>query len=177
MAESFYTGGSAGPYSFAFSSYQASDVKVSVDGVDKTLSTHYTISNYTTSGGGQVTFTSGNIPTGTQTIRIYRQTDVAAMKATFNAGSSIKSEDLNNNFEQLRLHSAELVGPNQISNEAVTTPANERAVTTDKIANLNVTTDKLATDAVTNAKLADNSVAIEQLQDNSVTHLSLSMLL
>ena len=169
MAESFYTGGSAGPYSFAFSSYQASDVKVSVDGVDKTVSTHYTISNYTTTGGGQVTFTTGNTPTGTQTIRIYRQTDVAAMKATFNAGSSIKSEDLNNNFEQLRLHSAELVGPNQISNEAVTTPKlDEGAVTTDKIANLNVTTDKLAADAVTNAKLADNSVAIEQLQDNSV---------
>ena len=77
-----HTGGSAGPFSFAFASYQSSDVRVSVDGVDKTVSTHYTISNYTTSGGGQVTFTSGNIPTGTQTIRIYRQTDVAAMKAT-----------------------------------------------------------------------------------------------
>lgn len=120
MAESFYTGGSAGPFSFAFASLQASDVRVSVDGVDKTVTTHYTISNYTTTGGGQVTFTSGNIPTGTQTIRIYRQTDVASLKATFAAGSSIKSEDLNNNFEQLRLAASEAIGPNQISNHSIT---------------------------------------------------------
>ena len=120
MAESFYTGGSAGPFSFAFKSLKATDVRVSVDGVDKTVSTHYTISNYTTTGGGQITFTSGNVPTGTQTIRIYRQTSVAALKATFAAGSSIKSEDLNENFEQLRLFAEDPIGPNQISNHSIT---------------------------------------------------------
>ena len=108
MAEVTYTGSnSAGPFSFSFASYQVSDVKVSVDGVDKTVNTHYTISNYTTTGGGQVTFTTGNVPTSAQQIRIYRSTDISSIKASFAAGSSIKSEDLNNNFNQLLLSSNE----------------------------------------------------------------------
>ena len=169
MAESFYTGGSAGPFSFAFASYQSSDVRVSVDGVDKTVSTHYTISNYTTSGGGQVTFTSGNIPTGTQTIRIYRQTDVAAMKATFAAGSSIKSEDLNNNFKQLRLQADEAVGPNQISNHSITSAKiKDGSIETVDIKDANVTTAKLADSAVTTAKIAGDAVDGTKIADDSI---------
>ncbi len=148
MAESFYTGGSAGPFSFAFKSLKATDVRVSVDGVDKTVSTHYTISNYTTTGGGQVTFTSGNIPTGTQTIRIYRQTNVAALKATFAAGSSIKSEDLNENFEQLRLFADDAVGPNQIS---------DHSITSAKIANGTIVDEDIsATAAIDGTKVDPN---------------------
>ena len=153
MAESFFTGGSAGPYSFAFESYQASDVKVSVDGVDKTVTTHYTISNYTTSGGGQITFTSGNVPTGAQTIRIYRQTDVAAIKATFASGSSIKSEDLNNNFKQLRLASGELVGPNQLSDGTITSA-------------------KIANGTIVDADVANNAeLSVSKLQNGSARQL------
>lgn len=179
MAESFYTGGSAGPYSFAFASYQASDVRVSVDGVDKTVSTHYTISNYTTTGGGQVTFTSGNVPTGTQTIRIYRQTDVAAIKATFAAGSSIKSEDLNNNFQQLRLHAGEAVGPNQVSNKAITSAKIDDdsinsqhyingSIDTEHIGDGQITTAKIAADAVNGTKIADDSINSEHYVDGSI---------
>ena len=108
MAEVTFPGSnSAGPFSFSFASYQVSDVKVSVDGLDKTVTTHYTISNYTTTGGGQVTFTTGNFPTSTQQIRIYRSTDISSIKASFAAGSSIRSEDLNNNFNQLLLSAGE----------------------------------------------------------------------
>ena len=108
MAEVTFTGSnSAGPFSFSFASYQVSDVRVSVDGTDKTVNTHYTISNYTTTGGGQVTFTTGNVPTSTQQIRIYRSTDISSIKASFAAGSSIRSEDLNNNFNQLLLSASE----------------------------------------------------------------------
>ena len=169
MAESFYTGGSAGPFSFAFKSLKAGDVRVSVDGVDKTVSTHYTISNYTTTGGGQVTFTSGNIPTGTQTIRIYRQTNVAALKATFAAGSSIKSEDLNNeNFEQLRLQADEAIGPNQISDHSITSAkiANGTIVDQDilDIKDANVTTAKLADSAARTSSLrAQMLLTVQQL--------------
>ncbi len=169
MSESQYTGGSAGPFSFSFESYQASDVKVSVDGIDKTVTTHYTISNYTTSGGGQVTFTSGNVPTGAQTIRIYRQTDVAAMKATFAAGSSIKSEDLNNNFKQLRLQADEAVGPNQISNHSITSAKiKDGSIETVDIKDANVTTAKLADSAVTTAKIAGDAVDGTKIADNSI---------
>ena len=48
---------------FSFPSYQSSDVKVEIDKVLKTATTHYNITNYTTTGGGTVVFTGGNIPT------------------------------------------------------------------------------------------------------------------
>ena len=153
MSESQYAGGSAGPFSFSFESYQASDVKVSVDAVDKTVNTHYTISNYTTTGGGQVTFTTGNVPTGAQLIRIYRQTDLAAIKATFAAGSSIKSEDLNNNFKQLRLASGEIVGPNQLSDGLVTSA-------------------KILNGTIVDADIASNAeLSVSKLQDGSAHQL------
>ena len=65
---------------FPFPSIQESDVKVEVDGVLKTTSTHYNITGYTTTGGGNVVFTSGNIPTSPADIRIFRDTDVDSSK-------------------------------------------------------------------------------------------------
>ena len=109
MATTFveYTGDGNATKQFTFPSYQESDVKVRVDGVLKTTGNHYNITSYTTTGGGNVVFTSGNIPQGAsggtpaQLIRIYRDTNVDAAKATFTAGSSVKAADLNNNTTQL----------------------------------------------------------------------------
>ena len=99
MATTFveYTGDGNATKQFTFPSYQSSDVKVRVDSVLKTASTHYNITSYTTTGGGNIVFTSGNIPPSPQTIRIYRDTSVDTAKATFTAGSSVKADDLNNN--------------------------------------------------------------------------------
>ena len=36
-------------------------------------------------------------------VKVYRTTDIDPLDATFNPGSAIRAEDLNNNFEQLRL--------------------------------------------------------------------------
>ena len=60
MATTFveYTGDGNATKQFTFPSYQESDVKVRVDGVLKTTSTHYNITSYTTTGGGNVVFTS-----------------------------------------------------------------------------------------------------------------------
>ena len=54
MATTFveYTGNGSNGKQFSFPSIQESDIKVEVDKVIKTTSTHYTISNYTTTGGG-----------------------------------------------------------------------------------------------------------------------------
>ena len=103
MATTFveYTGDGNATKQFTFPSYQESDVKVRVDGVLKTTSTHYNISSYTTTGGGNVVFTSGNIPSSPAKIRIYRDTNVEAAKATYTPGSSVKAADLNNNHTQL----------------------------------------------------------------------------
>ena len=90
---------------FSFPSYQESDIVVEVDGNVKTVTTH-TTTNYTTTGGGNVVFTTNNIPVSPSLIRIKRKTDVTTdtgdydPKATFQAGSSIKADDLNNNQKQ-----------------------------------------------------------------------------
>ena len=103
MATTFidYTGDGNATKSFSFPSIQESDVKVEVDGVTKTTSTHYNITGYTTTGGGNVVFTAGNIPTSPAKIRIFRDTNVDVAKATYVAGSSVKAADLNANHEQL----------------------------------------------------------------------------
>ena len=115
MATTFveYPGNGGATKQFTFPSYQSSDVKVRVEGVLKTVSTHYNITNYTTTGGGDVVFTSGNIPSS-GTIRIYRDTNVDVDTATFTAGSSVKAADLNNNNTQLLYRSQEEQIPNLI---------------------------------------------------------------
>ena len=103
MATTFvdYTGDGNATKSFSFPSIKEADIKVEVDNVIKTVSSHYNITSYTTTGGGNVVFTSGNITVSPAPIRIFRDTDVDTAKATFTAGSSVKAGDLNNNNTQL----------------------------------------------------------------------------
>ena len=64
MATTFtdLTGDGNNNKAFSFPSYQESDIKVEVDNVVKTTATHYNITSYTTTGGGTVVFTVGNVP-------------------------------------------------------------------------------------------------------------------
>ena len=103
MATTFvdYTGDGNATKSFSFPSIKEADIKVEVDEVLKTSGNHYNITSYTTTGGGNVVFTSGNIPASPSAIRIFRDTDVDTAKATFTAGSSVKAGDLNNNMTQI----------------------------------------------------------------------------
>ena len=103
MATTFvdYTGDGSATKQFTFPSIKEADVKVDVDGVIKSSGTHYNITSYTTTGGGNVVFTSGNIPVSPAKIRIFRDTDVDSAKATYVAGSSVRAADLNANHEQL----------------------------------------------------------------------------
>ena len=78
--------------SFTFPYLKVSDVKVSLDGVDQATTT-YTLPTATT-----IKFNTA--PTQGQKIKIYRRTDDESLTATFYPGSSIKSEDLNDNFTQ-----------------------------------------------------------------------------
>ena len=103
MATTFvdYTGDGNATKSFSFPSIKEADVKVDVDGVIKTSGSHYNITSYTTTGGGNVVFTAGNIPSNPAKIRIRRDTDVDNALATYVAGSSVKAGDLNNNQKQI----------------------------------------------------------------------------
>ena len=181
MATTFidYTGDGNATKSFSFPSIQVSDVKVEVDNVLKTSGVHYNITSYTTTGGGNVVFTSGNIPASPADIRIFRETDVDSAKATYTAGSSVKAGDLNANHEQLLFGIQEeqnqTIQTHEIKDSAVTTAKIKDAnVTTAKIADLNVTRGKLEADAVDGTKIADDSINSEHYIDGSIDHVHLA---
>ena len=160
MATTFidYTGDGNATKSFSFPSIQESDVKVEVDGVIKTSGSHYNITSYTTTGGGNVVFTSGNIPSSPASIRIFRDTDVDSAKATYTAGSSIKAADLNANHEQL------LFAAQEEQNQTIqTSDIKDAAITTAKILDGTIVAGDLASDSVTTAKIADNAVTMAKL--------------
>jgi hypothetical protein len=86
-----YTGnGSTVLYSFTFPYLENTAIKVSLNGV---ITTAYTLANATT-----IQFTTA--PANGAAIRIFRVTDDATLAATFYPGSSIRSQDLNENFTQ-----------------------------------------------------------------------------
>jgi hypothetical protein len=64
-------------FSYTFKIFQDSDIQViirSANGTEttKTITTHYTVTGAGNSGGGSVIFTSGNIPTSTETVVLRR---------------------------------------------------------------------------------------------------------
>ena len=146
MATTFvdYTGDGNATKSFSFPSIKEADIKVDVDGVIKTSGSHYNITSYTTTGGGNVVFTSGNIPASPAAIRIFRDTDVDTAKATFTAGSSVRAGDLNNNFTQI-LYAAQ----EEQNQTIVASDLKDSSITTAKLVDDAVTTDKLANSIVT----------------------------
>ena len=91
VTQNDYTGnGSTTNYSFTFPYLKASDIKVSLDAV---ATTAFTLANATT-----IQFNTA--PGNGVKIKIFRETSVDNLTATFYAGSAIKSEDLNDNFTQ-----------------------------------------------------------------------------
>jgi len=167
MATTFveYTGDGNATKTFSFPSYQQTDIKVTVDGTVKTASTHYNITGYTTTGGGSVVFTSGNIPTSPALIRIFRDTDVDSAKATFTAGSSVKAADLNNNITQLLYAAQE--EQNQLQQTA---NINNNAITTAKIRDDAVTMDKLGSGALP----TDITVASANIVDGTIVDVDIN---
>ena len=91
VTQNDYTGnGSTTNYSFTFPYLKASDIKVSLDAV---ATTAFTLANATT-------IQLNSVPAVGTKIKIFRETGVDNLTATFYAGSAIKSEDLNDNFTQ-----------------------------------------------------------------------------
>ena len=86
-------------FDFTFEYFLESDVKVSIDNVDLTYTTQYTVD------GTNITLTNA-APARSEdpasVIRVYRQTSVDQPKAQFFAGSAIRANDLNDNNTQVR---------------------------------------------------------------------------
>ena len=106
VTENSYTGnGSTTNYSFTFPYLKSTDVQVQVDA---TVTTAWQFANATT-----VQFNTA--PSNGAKIKILRDTNVDSLAATFYAGSSIKSEDLNDNYTQ-NLYKTQEVGNRYFSN-------------------------------------------------------------
>ena len=166
MATTFvdYTGDGNATKAFSFPSIKEADIKVDVDGVIKTSGNHYNITSYTTTGGGNVVFTSGNIPASPAAIRIFRDTDVDSAKATFTAGSSVKAGDLNNNMTQI------LYAAQEEQNQTIlTSDIKDAAVTTAKIKADNITSALIADDQINSEHYVDGSIDTAHIADSQIT--------
>ena len=98
ITENNATGNGSNPnFSFTFEYVNESDVYVSVDGVVKTLNTHYTFAPNTSS----VTFLPAHIPANGAAVRIFRDTSISTPSAEFFPGSAIRAQDLNANNDQV----------------------------------------------------------------------------
>ena len=98
VTQNTYTGnGSTVIFSFTFPYLDTTDIKVSLNGA---ITTAYTLASATT-------VQMNAAPAVGVAIRIYRDTDIDDTSATFFPGSSIRSEDLNQNFDQILYASQE----------------------------------------------------------------------
>ena len=87
--------GSTNSFAISFSFLSNNEIDVTVGGVLKTITTHYTIT------GSTLTFTSGNTPANGTAVKFQRDTDISAKKVDFEDGSVLTETDLDNNSDQI----------------------------------------------------------------------------
>lgn len=166
--EVFYNGdGTDVTFTIPFEYLEESDVKVSVGGVLKTQNTDYTFSTLT-----EITFTTAPA-SGTNNVRIFRDTDINSLRNEFFAGSAIRAQDLNDDFLQT------LYTVQEIEDQFVTQTNGSFSTNVDMNSNrITELGDPVnAQDAVTKQYLEDNYfddgtetiVSSETWPDNDVT--------
>jgi len=167
--------GGATSRAFSIPSFTSDEIKVRVGNVLKTATTHYNITNYTVNGG-TVTWTSGNVPANGSVIRIYRDTkilnnagsDVEA-QATYQAGSAIKQDDLNDNQKQV-LRALEEKDDQFIQ----TFDVEPQAIDGTKIADDSIDSQHYAAGSIDLEHMSANSVDSDQYVDGSVDLIHLA---
>ena len=175
-------------FSVGFPFLATTDIKVQLNGVTKTLTNDYTI----VQSGANTTVNFNIAPADDDTIRIFRNTDIDAIQATYAAGSAIRSTDLNTNNTQL-LYAAQEFGTLKSDNSVSFTLGNKgdiavnsstdwtlqnncvelanmtnNSVDTDELVNYCITDDKMSSNSVANAHIKDNAVTLSKMADNSV---------
>ena len=108
-------------YTITFEYQERTDVKVTVNNV---LKTEGTGNDYTFTDDTTIAFNAGKLPTSGDTVRLFRDTDTSAAKATYFPGSAIRSQDLNDNHDQVLFsvqeienHSLNRYGENAIAGD------------------------------------------------------------
>ena len=87
--------GSTNSFAISFPSLSNNEIDVTVGGVLKTITTHYTIT------GSTLTFTSGNTPANGAAVKFQRDTDISTKKVDFADGSVLTEADLDSNSDQI----------------------------------------------------------------------------
>jgi len=154
--------GTAGPFPYYFPALAAENIYVSVDGAAKTAGVDYNLDFV----NSQITFLNTPYPTAAEVIRIYRDTDDAALSAEFYSGAAIRATDLNNNFNQALYIAQETKA---ITVQASSGNLADGSITSNLIANGAVTTAKLSDSAVTTAKVADGNITAAKLAETYLT--------
>ena len=144
--------GSTVDFAFTFPYQNSTDIKVSVDEVVQSLTTHYTLHNATT-----IRF--GSAPGSGKAVKIYRDTDSSKLAATFYPGSAIRSSDLNDNFNQ------NLYVTQEAENDASDALSNSRVLESGAY----VSAITKATTAITTANTASTNASNAVTTANSAT--------
>jgi hypothetical protein len=171
-------------YTFDFPSLAQDDIRVSVAGVLKTLTSDYTIGQWSATGSTSnfIQFVNST-KRGTGNVRIFRETPKTGPKASFTSGSAIKADDLNNNQKQAIYVAEEFEDDmtNLAANDTSGFSINgsniaDNSITSTKIAGLNVEESDIANDAVTANKLKSSTstdsvraVTTNHIRDGAVT--------
>lgn len=176
-------------FNVTFPFLATTDLRVQLNGVTKALTSDYTI----VQSGANTVVNFNTAPANNDTIRIFRDTAIDTISATFVGGSSIRSTDLNNCYKQLLFAAQEFgtlkednsvsfslgdKGDMQINSSSdwqlqnnVVEHANmaSNSVGTQELINSSVTTEKLGTLSITSGELATNSVTTAKINDEAVT--------
>ena len=92
--------GSAGPFQCGFRVLANSDLQVYVDGVLKSLTTHYTVANAGTTTNATVTFTAGNFPaSGTANVVLVRNVP-NTQTTNYQNNTALDAETLETSFDK-----------------------------------------------------------------------------
>ena len=179
------TGSSNTDFLVTFPFIATTDIKVQLEGV--------TTSAFTIDQTGATKVVMNTAPSAGQKVRVFRDTDIDDIEATYSAGSSIRAADLNTNNKQLLYAAQEFgtlkeddsvsftlgnkgdVNVNSSSDWVINTNSIEKAmmtdnsVGTDELENSSVTSAKLASATITAAELATNSVIEAKIASDAVT--------
>ena len=154
-----YTGNnSTTQYPFTFPYLKTSDIKSSLDGV---ATTAFTLPNATT-------LQFNTAPANGAKIKIFRETSVDELTATFYAGSAIKSEDLNDNFTQ-NLYKTQEVGARSLSTLGGTMTGDLNFGTQAQIVFEGATDDAHETTLAVTDPTADRTITLPNVTGTVVT--------
>ena len=145
-------------FTITFPFITSDDIRVQLDGVSQTPLIDFTIS------GLVVTFEPNVLTTGTNVVRIFRDTDICDPLLIFQTGASIRAQDLNDLTEQLLFAIQEFNTLVSGGSTGVTLSIGDKNHIT-----VNSATDwTINNNVISNAMMLDNSIGASELINLSV---------